>query len=47
MMDGDIRTNTYDDGSSDALTGEQTIRNFNIAKGWHRPNTNRKCVIDQ
>ena len=26
MMDGDIRQNTYDDGSADALTGEQRIR---------------------
>jgi hypothetical protein len=28
MMDGDIRVNRYDDGSTDALTGEQKIRNF-------------------
>ena len=27
-MDGDIRTNTYDDGSTDAQTGEQKIRNL-------------------
>jgi len=37
MMDGDIRTNTYDDGSSDALTGEQKIRNFNINFGPQHP----------
>ena len=36
-MDGDIRTNTYDDGSSDALTGEQKIRNFNINFGPQHP----------
>ena len=29
-MDLDIRRNTYDDGSQDLLTGEQSIRNFNI-----------------
>jgi len=37
MMDGDIRVNTYDDGSSDALTGEQQIRNFNINFGPQHP----------
>ena len=37
MMDGDIRTNTYDDGSTDALTGEQKIRNFNINFGPQHP----------
>ena len=36
-MDGEIRTNTYDDGSSDALTGEQKIRNFNINFGPQHP----------
>ena len=28
-MDGDIRKNSYDDGSTDFETGEQKIRNFN------------------
>jgi len=37
MMDGDIRTNTYDDGSVDAVTGEQKIRNFNINFGPQHP----------
>ncbi|MEZ5884875.1 MAG: NADH-quinone oxidoreductase subunit D [Paracoccaceae bacterium] len=37
MMDGDIRQNTYDDGSRDALTGEQRIRNFNINFGPQHP----------
>jgi NADH-quinone oxidoreductase subunit D len=37
MMDGDIRTNTYDDGSTDAVTGEQSIRNFNINFGPQHP----------
>lgn len=37
MMDGDIRTNQYDDGSSDLLTGEQSIRNFNINFGPQHP----------
>lgn len=37
MMDGDIRTNQYDDGSSDQLTGEQSIRNFNINFGPQHP----------
>ncbi len=36
-MDGDIRTNTYDDGSRDAQTGEQRIRNFNINFGPQHP----------
>ena len=34
-MDGDIRVNTYDDGSKDFETGEQRIRNFNINFGTH------------
>ena len=37
MMDGDIRVNTYDDGSHDLLTGEQRIRNFNINFGPQHP----------
>ena len=37
MMDGDIRVNTYDDGSTDAATGEQQIRNFNINFGPQHP----------
>ncbi|NTT85806.1 NADH-quinone oxidoreductase subunit D [Tabrizicola fusiformis] len=37
MMDGDIRQNAYDDGSRDALTGEQRIRNFNINFGPQHP----------
>ena len=37
MMDGDIRVNTYDDGSADALPGEQRIRNFNINFGPQHP----------
>ena len=36
-MDGDIRSNTYDDGSFDVLTGEQRIRNFNINFGPQHP----------
>ncbi len=36
-MDGDIRRNSYDDGSRDALTGEQQIRNFNINFGPQHP----------
>jgi len=36
-MDGDIRRNTYDDGSLDRLTGEQQIRNFNINFGPQHP----------
>ncbi|MBI1172066.1 NADH-quinone oxidoreductase subunit D [bacterium] len=36
-MDGDIRQNTYDDGSVDLLTGEQRIRNFNINFGPQHP----------
>ncbi|WP_111557573.1 NADH-quinone oxidoreductase subunit D [Paracoccus sediminilitoris] len=36
-MDGDIRTNSYDDGSQDLLTGEQRIRNFNINFGPQHP----------
>ncbi|MCB2114997.1 MAG: NADH-quinone oxidoreductase subunit D, partial [Rhodobacteraceae bacterium] len=36
-MDGDIRQNTYDDGSRDLLTGEQRIRNFNINFGPQHP----------
>ncbi len=37
MMDGDIRQNRYDDGSTDARTGEQRIRNFNINFGPQHP----------
>ncbi|MBY4895199.1 NADH-quinone oxidoreductase subunit D [Rhodobacteraceae bacterium N5(2021)] len=37
MMDGDIRVNTYDDGSTDFETGEQKIRNFNINFGPQHP----------
>jgi NADH-quinone oxidoreductase subunit D len=37
MMDGDIRRNTYDDGSVDIETGEQRIRNFNINFGPQHP----------
>ncbi|MDT1062992.1 NADH-quinone oxidoreductase subunit D [Paracoccus sp. CPCC 101403] len=36
-MDGDIHKNSYDDGSVDALTGEQSIRNFNINFGPQHP----------
>ncbi len=36
-MDGDIRRNTYDDGSTDFETGEQRIRNFNINFGPQHP----------
>ena len=36
-MDGDIRVNQYDDGTSDTLTGEQRIRNFNINFGPQHP----------
>ena len=36
-MDGDIRTNAYDDGSTDFETGEQKIRNFNINFGPQHP----------
>ena len=36
-MDGDIRQNTYDDGSTDAFDGEQKIRNFNINFGPQHP----------
>jgi len=36
-MDGDIRVNSYDDGSQDAQTGEQRIRNFNINFGPQHP----------
>ena len=36
MMDGDIRVNTYDDGTTDAVTGEQKIRNFNINRSEER-----------
>jgi len=37
MMDGDIRTYTYDDGSTDFQTGEQKIRNFNLNFGPQHP----------
>ena len=36
-MDGDIRKNSYDDGSSDFESGEQKIRNFNINFGPQHP----------
>ena len=36
-MDLDIRRNAYDDGSQDLLTGEQSIRNFNINFGPQHP----------
>ena len=36
-MDGDIRVNSYDDGSVDAETDEQAIRNFNINFGPQHP----------
>ncbi|MDO5606161.1 MAG: NADH-quinone oxidoreductase subunit D [Paracoccus sp. (in: a-proteobacteria)] len=36
-MDGDIRANSYDDGSADMLNGEQAIRNFNINFGPQHP----------
>ncbi|WP_299358471.1 NADH-quinone oxidoreductase subunit D [uncultured Paracoccus sp.] len=36
-MDGDIRTNAYDDGSTDLLDGEQRIRNFNLNFGPQHP----------
>jgi NADH-quinone oxidoreductase subunit D len=36
-MDGDIRRNTYDDGSVDLETGEQRIRNFNLNFGPQHP----------
>ena len=37
MMDGDIGQSRYDDGSTDARTGEQRIRNFNINFGPQHP----------
>lgn len=36
-MDGEIRQHIYDDGSKDAQTGEQRIRNFNINFGPQHP----------
>ncbi|WP_134726538.1 NADH-quinone oxidoreductase subunit D [Paracoccus luteus] len=36
-MDGDIRSNAYDDGTHEVLTGEQKIRNFNINFGPQHP----------
>ena len=36
-MDGEIRNNSYDDGTQDMLTGEQRIRNFNINFGPQHP----------
>ncbi|TKW67418.1 MAG: NADH-quinone oxidoreductase subunit D [Paracoccus denitrificans] len=36
-MDGDIRVNSYDDGSVDARTEEQEIRNFNLNFGPQHP----------
>ena len=44
MMDGDIRVNKYDDGTSDALTGEQKIRNFNINFGRSTLRPTAFCV---
>jgi NADH-quinone oxidoreductase subunit D len=37
MMDGDIRTDRYADGTVDAETAEQKIRNFNINFGPQHP----------
>jgi NADH-quinone oxidoreductase subunit D len=37
MMDSEIRSNFYDDGTVDAETGEQRIRNFNINFGPQHP----------
>ncbi|MCW1919618.1 NADH-quinone oxidoreductase subunit D [Rhodobacter sp. KR11] len=37
MMDGDIRVNAYDDGTTDRETGEQRIRNFNLNFGPQHP----------
>ncbi len=37
MIDVDIRRNSYDDGTMDAETGEQRIRNFNINFGPQHP----------
>ena len=37
MMDGDIRKNQYDDGSSDFQPDEQRIRNFNVNFGPQHP----------
>ena len=37
MMDGDIRKNQYDDGTSDFQTDEQRIRNFNVNFGPQHP----------
>ncbi len=34
MKDGDIRVNTCDDGSTDARTGEQQIRQFDFMSPW-------------
>ncbi len=36
-MNGDIRRNSYDDGSQDLLTGAQKIRSFNINFGPQHP----------
>ncbi len=36
-MDGDIRQNSYDDGSREGLAGEHRIRNFNINFGPQHP----------
>jgi NADH-quinone oxidoreductase subunit D len=36
-MDGDIRQNSYDDGSHEGLAGEHRIRNFNINFGPQHP----------
>ena len=37
MMDGDIRNNSYDDGTRQRPAGEQSIRNFNINFGPQHP----------
>jgi NADH-quinone oxidoreductase subunit D len=37
MMDGEIRKNAYDDGSQDATTELQKVRNFNINFGPQHP----------
>lgn len=36
-MDGDIRQNSYDDGSREGLAGQHRIRNFNINFGPQHP----------
>jgi hypothetical protein len=44
MMDGDIRQDRYDDGSTDAETSEQKIRNFNINFGPQHPAPTAFCA---